>query len=306
MAITLNTNVPSLVAQSSLSNSTWSVERAMQQLTTGMKINSAGDDAACLVISQNMTIQMNGSDQAMENVLDAQNFAAVAESGMTSIGDHLQRINELLIQGASDTNSEESREAILVEIKQRVEDIDVIAQATSFNGREMLDGSFDPADPFIVQVGPYSNEDPANPLNTLDITGAFTNCRISILGIGSTMPDGGSVNTGIMLPPELDPDNAAFDPTGDNFRAYMDTIQSSITDISEARGLLGGYLNRMTTTYDNLDRIIESVATARSRITDTDVAEASSELVKQQILQQTSASMLTQANQIPQIALSLI
>lgn len=308
MAISVNTNVPSLIAQNSLNRSLSAMEKAMQQLTTGKRINNAGDDAAGLVISENMKVQINGSNKAMDNVQDAQNFAAVAEGGMITIGDHLQRINELLIQGANDTNSTESRKAILVEIKQRLDDINVISQATQFNGRTMLDGSFDPNDPdkqFIVQIGPYSDTaNPDNPLNTIDISGAFADCHISVLGIGTTT-DSGTVN-GIMLPPELDPDDPAFDPTGDNFRLYMDTIQAAVGTVTDARGLLGGYLNRMTANYDNLSITVENLTTAKSRITDTDVAEASSEMIKQQILEQVSGSMLTQANQLPSLALSLI
>ena len=308
MAISVNTNVPSLIAQNSLNRSLSAMEKAMQQLTTGKRINNAGDDAAGLVISENMKVQINGSNKAMDNVQDAQNFAAVAEGGMITIGDHLQRINELLIQGANDTNSTESRKAILVEIKQRLDDINVISQATQFNGRTMLDGSFDPNDPdkqFIVQIGPYSDTaNPDNPLNTIDISGAFADCHISVLGIG-TPTDSGTVN-GIMLPPELDPDDPAFDPTGDNFRLYMDTIQAAVGTVTDARGLLGGYLNRMTANYDNLSIMVENLTTAKSRITDTDVAEASSEMIKQQILEQVSGSMLTQANQLPSLALSLI
>lgn len=308
MAISVNTNVPSLIAQNSLNKSLSALQKAMQQLTTGKRINNAGDDAAGLVISENMRVQINGSNRAMDNVQDAQNFAAVAEGGMITIGDHLQRINELLIQGANDTNSVESRKAILVEVQQRLEDINVVAQSTQFNGRTMLDGTFDPNDPdkrFIVQIGPYSDtQNVDNPLNTLDISGAFTDCHLSTLGIGTTT-DSGTVD-GIILPPELDPTSGDFDPTGDNFRAYMDTIQAAITNVTEARGLLGGYLNRMTSTYDNLTITVENITTAKSRITDTDVAEASSEMIKQQILEQVSGSMLTQANQLPSLALSLI
>ena len=305
MAISVNTNVPSLIAQNSLNRSLSAMEKAMQQLTTGKRINNAGDDAAGLVISENMRVQINGSNKAMDNVQDAQNFAAVAEGGMITIGDHLQRINELLIQGANDTNSAESRQAILVEVKQRLEDINVIAQSTQFNGRTMLDGTFgDAGESFIVQIGPYSDTQNAdNPLNTLDISGAFADCHLSTLGIGTTT---GAAYDGIILPAELDPDNPAFDPTGDNFRLYMDTIQAAITNVTEARGLLGGYLNRMTSTYDNLSITVENMTTAKSRITDTDVAEASSEMIKQQILEQVSGSMLTQANQLPSLALSLI
>ncbi len=311
MAISVNTNVPSLIAQNSLNKALSAMEKAMEQLTTGKRINGAGDDAAGLVISENMRMQINGSNKAMENVQDAQNFAAVAEGGMITIGDHLQRINELLIQGANDTNSVESRQAILVEVKQRLEDINVIAQSTQFNGRTMLDGTFgDAGAAFIVQIGPYSDSGattnpgaPDNPLNTLDISRAFADCHLSTLGVGTTI---GAGYDGIILPDELDPDNLAFDPTGDNFRAYMDTVQAAITEVTEARGLLGGYLNRMTATYDNLTITVENMTTAKSRITDTDVAEASSEMIKQQILEQVTGSMLTQANQLPQLALSLI
>ena len=305
MAISVNTNVPSLIAQNSLNRSLSAMEKAMQQLTTGKRINNAGDDAAGLVISENMRVRINGSNKAMDNVQDAQNFAAVAEGGMITIGDHLQRINELLIQGANDTNSVESRQAILVEVKQRLEDINVIAQSTQFNGRTMLDGTFgDAGESFIVQIGPYSDTQNAdNPLNTLDISGAFTDCHLSTLGIGTTT---GAAYDGIILPAELDPDDPAFDPTGDNFRLYMDTVQAAITEVTEARGLLGGYLNRMTSTYDNLTITVENMTTAKSRITDTDVVEASSEMIKQQILEQVSGSMLTQANQLPSLALSLI
>ena len=308
MAISVNTNVPSLIAQNSLNKSLSAMQKAMQQLTTGLRINNAGDDAAGLVISENMKVQINGSNKAMDNVQVAQNFAAVAEGGMITIGDHLQRINELLIQGANDTNSTESRKAILVEVKQRLEDINVIAQSTQFNGRTMLDGSFDPNDPdkqFIVQIGAYSDTANAdNPLNTLDISGAFADCHLSTLGIGTTT-DSGTYN-GIQLPAELDPDDPAFDPTGDTFRSYMDTIQAAVGTVTDARGLLGGYLNRMTSTYDNLSITVENLTNAKGRITDTDVAEASSEMIKQQILEQVSGSMLTQANQIPSLALSLI
>lgn len=275
----------------------------MQQLTTGLRINNAGDDAAGLVISEKMKVQINGSKKAMSNVQDAQNFAAVAEGGMTSIGDHLQRINELLLQGATDSNSTESRKAVLVEVKQRLEDINVIAQSTSFNGRTMLDGSFT-GTPFVIQIGPYSDADPANPLNTLDISKAFSDCHLSTLGSGTTI--NGVASKGIELPAQLDPDSVDFDPTGDNFRAYVDTIQDAVDTITSSRGLLGGYLNRMTSTYDNLSLTVESLTTAKSRITDTDVAQASSDMIKNQILQQTAAAMLTQANQIPAMALNLI
>lgn len=304
MAISVNTNVPSLIAQNNFNKSLEALQKSIQQLTNGYRINNAGDDAAGLVISEQMKIQINGSDKAMDNVQDAQNFAAVAEGGMITIGDHLQRINELLIQGANDTYSEDSRTAIIMEINQRLEDINVIAQATQFNGRTMLDGSYANT-PFIIQIGAYSDsQNPGNRLNTLDISGAFQDCHLSVLGTGTTI--GATTYKGIMLPDELNPESANYDPSGDNFRTYMDTIQAAVGSITDSRGLLGAYLNRLTSTRDNLGTIVESMTTAKSRITDTDIAQASSDMIKNQILQQISSSMITQANQIPSVALSLI
>ena len=308
MAISVNINISSMIAQNNLNKSLSALQKSMQQLSTGLRINNAGDDAAGLVISENMNAHIRGSKRAMDNVQDAQNFAAVAESGMVTIGEHLQRINELLIQGANDTNSTESRKAILLEVKQRLEDINVVAQAAQFNGRTILDGSFDPNDPdkqFIVQIGAFSDAaNPGNPLNTIDISGAFSDCHLSVLGTSTTTASG--TYDGIKLPAELDPDDPAFSPDGDTFRNYMDTIQSAIGTITQSRGLLGAYLNRMTSTYDNLSATVENMTSAKSAITDTDIAEASSEMIRQQILEQVSGSILTQANQIPSLALSLI
>ena len=305
MAITINTNVSSLIAQGSLNKITNALQVAMTQLSTGLKINSAGDDAAGLMISQNMNIQIRGSQKAMANVQDIQNFAAVAEGGMESITEHLQRINELLIQGANDSNSENARTALLVEIQQRLADIDVIAQATSFNGRTMLDGTYgENGESFVVQIGPYADELASVPLNTLDITKAFTNCRLSAITSGTTIS--GTTYNGIILPDVLNPDSTSYNPTGDNFRAYVDTIQKAIDEITASRGLLGGYLNRIDTTYNNLTMMVENLTSAKSRITDTDIAQASSEMIKQQILQESTATILSQANQLPNLALSLL
>ena len=298
MAISVNTNITSLIAQKSLNSSTNAIQKAMQRLTTGLKINNAGDDAAGLVISENMNAQLNGSKRAMQNIQDAQNFAAVAEGAMISIGEHLQRINDLMVQGASDTNSLSARNAILVEVQQRLSEIERIATGTSFNGATMIDGTYGKGKtPFIVQIGPYTDTEPNNPINTIDITNAFTNCRLSQLG---------TAGVGILLPDTLNPDKTGYNPEGDEFREYLDKIQIAIDLISSSRGLLGGYLNRMESSYDNLSLIVENLTTAKSRIVDTDIAEASSEMVKQQILQQTTASILVQANQMPQMALNLI
>lgn len=295
MAITINTNITSLIAQKNLNSSISIMKKTMQMLTTGSKINNAGDDAAGLVISENMNAQIRGSKRAMKNVEDAKNFCAVAEGAMDNIQSHLQRINELLIQGADDSNSKDSRTAILVEIEQRLAQMEVIAKGTSFNGKTMIDGTYgEGGEAFIIQIGAYSDKAGATVVNTLDIGKSLTDCSLDELGGGIELPD------------NLNPDNAAYDPTGNNFRTYLDKVQTAINDISSARGLLGGYLNRIESAYDNLNSIVENLTTAKSRIQDTDVAETSSEYVKQQIMQQVSASILTQANQLPQIALGLL
>lgn len=315
MALTINTNVSSMIAQNNLNRNVKGLDKAMQQLATGLRINNAGDDAAGLAIAERIKCQVRGSGKAMDNIQDAKNFINVAEGGMISIGDHLQRINELCIQAASDMYDVDGRRALFTEIKQRITEIDCVANGLQFNGQKLLDGSLTAKGPFTIQIGAYADT-MGKPINTLDIAPAMTDCNLSKLGA----KNGYATIKGITLPSWLDVDSADFgDVTtitegsaalsqhfGDSIRDYMIGIQDGMNTLTSARGLLGGYTNRMDSTYDNLALTIENLETARSRITDVDIAKASSDMVKYQILQQTTTATLVQANQLPSLALKLI
>lgn len=284
MAITLGTNITSYVARTNLNNTTGRLSNAMEKLSTGAKINKAGDDAAGLVISENMEAYIRSSKQAMANIQNAEAYLTVADDGMVSISNHFQRINDLLTNMANDTNDVDARTASVREIQERLKEIDRLASSTNFNGRTMLDGS---AESIIVQMGADHTE-----LSTLDISNALTNCHLSAFSAA--------------LPTELDPDGGSFEPTNENCRNYMKTIQDAIAQIATQRGLLGAYENRMESSYDSLATRIESLETAKSLYTDTDVAEEATNMITSQILQQLNTSILSSANSMQSIALSLL
>ncbi len=316
MALTINTNVPSLIAQNNLNKNVAGLEKVMVSLSTGLRINHAGDDAAGLAIAERAKCQIRGSNKAMDNIQDAKNFVNVAEGGMISVGDHLQRINELCIQAASDMYNADGRKSLFTEIKQRLVEIDAIAEGLQFNGQKLLDGSLDK---MVIQIGAYSDTAGGSQINTLDIAPALTDCHWSQLGAGANSYTG---IDGITLPSWLDVDSADWADTtkitdgpaasgtpphfGDSIRDYMVGIKSAMDTISQARGLIGAYTNRMDSTNDNLSTTVENLEVAKSRITDVDVATASATMVKYQILQQSTTAVLSQANQIPSLALRLI
>lgn len=285
MAITLGTNIPSFVSRMQLNGVTDSLTQTLERLSTGQKINRAGDDAAGLVISENMEGLIRRSKQAMNNIQTAESFLTVAEDGMVSISDHLQRINDLLENMANDTNDIDSRTASINEIIERLSEIDRLAESTNFNGRTMIDGAAE-NDSIIVQMGTDETE-----LSTLDISKALTDCHVSALNV--------------KLPDNLNPAKS-FDPSNANCRAYMKEIQDAIATIAKHRGLLGAYENRMESSYDALTARIESLESAKTVYTDTDVAEEATNLVSRQIMQQLNVSVLSVANSIQQTALQLL
>lgn len=285
MAITLGTNITSYVARINLNTTTDKLSHSMERLSTGAKINSAGDDAAGLVISENMKAYIRSSKQAMANIQNSRAYLSVADDGMVAIGDHLQRINDLLTNMANDTNDTDARMASLREIIERIKEIDRLANSTNFNGRTMLDGS---SGEIVVQMGPDYDAS----ISTLDISKALTDCHMSALGA--------------KLTDELTPGHANFKLDGDSCRAYMEKIQNAINQLSTQRGLLGAFENRMDSSYDSLSTRIESLETARSLYTDTDVAEEATNMVTQQILQQLTTSILSSANSMQSVALSLL
>jgi len=332
MAITLGTNLSSYMTRNNLNTVTDSLTATMEKLTTGLKINKAGDDAAGLVISENMEALIRGSRQAQVNIQNATSFLTVAEDGMVSVSEHLQRINDLLVNMANDTNDIDSRTAAVDEIIERINEINRLADSTNFNGRTMLSAKKDD-EQIIVQLGPDNTKS-----SILDISPALSDCHTSKEALGVYLP--GYLNpdaiyadddTTIVIPKEeLDKDGnkvtnyylddgtkytgtvtpasakSAYEPNNENCRKYMDIVQNAISKLSTQRGLLGAYENRMNSAYDSMTIRIESLETAKSHYVDTDVAQEATNLTMQQIKQQYNVALLANANSLPQLALSLL
>ena len=332
MAITLGTNIPSYNARVSLNDVTKSLTSTMEKLSSGLKINRAGDDAAGLVISENMEALIRGSKQAQANIQNARSFLTIAEDGMVSIGDHLQRINDLLVNMANDTNDVNSRTAAVEEIIERIEEINRLAESTNFNGRVML-GEKKTGEKIIVQMGP---DDSATSI--LDISDALTDCHVNKLGVtlplnlhpdaivgqdgtailpvkqtdGSTkyfIEDGTEykVNGAIGTPKQENGATvSAYEPNNKNCRDYIAKVQDAISTLSTCRGLIGAYENRMDSSYDSMSTRIASLEEAKAIYTDTDIAQEATNMTRQQIMQQYNVAILANANTIPQLALSLL
>ena len=273
MALYVNTNTSSLNAQRQLFNSGNSLDTAFKRLSSGFRINSAADDAAGLQISNRLTSQINGLDQAARNANDGISLAQVAEGAMEEITNSLQRIRTLAIQSQNGINSSADRAALQKEVTQLKLEMSRIASTTQFGTQNLLAGSFSAT--FLVGANAGQNID-----IKLSRSGGY---GTSALGLADL-----SVST-----------------VG-NASAALALIDSAIGIIDGTRADLGAIQNRFQATIRNLTNISENVSGARSRIRDTDFAKETAELTRTQILQQTSTTVLAQANQRPQAALSLL
>jgi len=273
MSTVINTNVPALIAQRSLSKTSGELSIALQRLSTGLRINSAKDDAAGLAISERLTSQIRGYNQAIRNAGDGISLAQTAEGGMDGITSGLQRMRELAVQAANFSNTTADRAAINAEFTQLKTEIDRVSQQTKFNTKSLLDGSFTSAN---FQVGPNSGE-----IITVD---AITNLGATALGL-----------------------TAAVDvTTTTNASSALSTIDTALTTVTTARANLGASINRFEQTVSNLRVTVESLQTSRSRVQDADFAAETASLTRLQILQQSGTAVLAQANAIPQNVLSLL
>lgn len=296
MTITVSSNLSSLVAQVNVNKANTNLNKTLQQLSSGTRINSAKDDAAGLSISVGFQTQLSGSKKAMDNIQDGLNLLNSAESGMDVTYDHLSRIRDLCVQVANGTYSTMNRSVILEEIKQRVEDIDTQAKAMNFNGVKLLDGSISS---LVLQIGAGSD----NATNSIDVGSVLPNSTVvstaALPGLNILL----KVTTG--TPVDASWTNIA-DWEHDDIMDYMDKIDVAINKIVSNRSSLGAYMSRLEGTYDNLNITYDNLAESNSRIVDLDYAQASSDMIKYQILQQVSTSVLAQANTVPQMALQLL
>jgi flagellin len=273
MALYVNTNTSSLNAQRQLFNSGNSLDVAFKRLSSGFRINSAADDAAGLQISNRLTSQVNGLDQAARNANDGISLAQVAEGAMDEITNSLQRIRTLAIQSQNGINSSSDRAALQKEVDQLKLEMSRVASTTQFGVTNLLSGGFSAT--FLVGANAGQNID-----IKLSRTAGYGTSSLGLAALSVSTVGGAS--------------------------AALALIDSAIGIIDGTRADLGAIQNRFQATIRNLTNISENVSGARSRIRDTDFAKETAELTRTQILQQTSTTVLAQANQRPQAALSLL
>jgi len=278
----INTNVNSLYAQASLKTNARAQATAMQQLSTGMRINSAKDDAAGIAIGNSMTSQVRGLEAAIRNANDGVNMMQTAEGAMVEQTNMLQRMRELAVQAANGTYSEKQRGYLKEEFMALSGQVDSIANQTTWNGEKLLDasshiGSSNLSGQFDFQVG-----DNAEAVISVKITTSLTM---------------------EVLAEDVDEDSLA---TASAAVLTIDALDGALDTINETRAKIGAGINRLTYASDNLTNVAANIQASRSTIMDTDYAAASSQLSKTQIIQQAATAMLAQANQQPQFVLALL
>jgi flagellin len=273
MSLFVNTNVASLNAQRQLNDSSTALNTSFERLSSGFRINRAADDSAGLQISDRLTSQIQGLDQAVRNANDAISVVQTAEGALSEVTTSLQRIRVLAVQSQNGINSSADRTALQAEVTQLQQEISRVASTTEFGGVNLLNGGFSAA--FLVG---------ANGGQTISVnisrSGGF---GASGLGVGTVTV-----------------------ATAAEASAALASIDTAISTIGAQRATLGALQNRFQSTIRNLSNISENLSGARSQIRDTDFAVETAELTRNQIVQQASLSVLSQANQQPQTALSLL
>ncbi|WP_426204929.1 flagellin domain-containing protein [Pseudomonas sp. TWP3-1] len=282
MALTVNTNTTSLNVQKNLNKASDALSTSMQRLSSGLKINSAKDDAAGLQIATRMTSQIRGGNQAIQNANDGISVAQTAEGALQASTDILQRMRELAVKARTGTNGSIDQKATNDEFAQLSDEITRISASTNLNGKNLLDGS---AGTVTLQVG--ANTGSANHID-LVLSSKFDAVSLNV-GSGTVVLTGASVSGAA-----VNIDNA------------ITAIDAAIATINSTRSSLGASQNRLTSTISNLQNIVENTTAAQGRVQDTDFAAETANLTKQQTLQQASTSVLAQANQLPSAVLKLL
>lgn len=284
MAMVINTNIESINSQRLLSRTGSALQTSMERLSSGLRINSAKDDAAGLAISDRMTSQIRGMTVASRNANDGISMAQTAEAGMGNITDTLQRMRDLAVQASNfGAVSNSDREKLSTEFKQLSAELKRIIQNTEFNGKKILNGSLSGVN---FQIGANTAVDNQISVNIQDLLKASGIGSVASIGAG-----GYSIGSGA---------------TSIKARSAIDVIDNAIRKVDTFRATLGAIQSRFSTTIANLQSSIENQSAARSRIQDADFAVETSNLSKSQILQQAGTAMLAQANQSGQSVLSLL
>ena len=281
MALYVNTNTSSINAQRNLNKSTNALNSSYTKLASGNRINSAKDDAAGLQIADRMTSQINGLTQGNRNANDGISLCQTAEGALDEVTNMLQRMRTLAVQSANGTNSQKERDAINEEAKQLTSEIKRIGSGTTFGGTD-----------FKV----FENNETKFQVGA-DADG---NSQISLTRLAMSSVLGGGSSSTVNI-------TAAITLTAqDKSRTAIDLLDDMIKNVDSYRATLGATQNRLESTISNQENVIENVSDARSRIKDVDYASETAKMAQQQILQQASTAMLSQANQKNSIALNLL
>ncbi len=283
MPQTINTNLNSLTAQRNLNMSQSSLSVSMQRLSSGLRVNSAKDDAAGLAIAERMNAQVRGMNVAMRNANDGISLAQTAEGALGKVSDSLQRMRELAVQSRNSTNSSSDKESLNQEFQQLSREIVRVLKGTTFNGKNILGSTGATSSARVFQIGANTSE---NDIITVTTTDMATN--ISIVSVTATTTSIGS------------------SASADTIKDVINNIDTALDVVNSERAIYGATQSRFDAIISNLQVSSENQSAARSRIMDADFAVETANLSRAQILQQAGNAMVAQANQMPQQVLKLL
>ena len=286
MPQTINTNLNSLNAQRNTSASQTALALSMQRLSSGLRVNSAKDDAAGLAIAERMTAQVRGMNVAMRNANDGISMSQTAEGAMGKVTDSLQRMRELSVQSANSTNSDTDKESLDKEFGELAKEIQRVLGGTTFNGKRMLGSD---AGSFVFQVGANTTANDTINIDTTDLTSDATVSAVA--GTDNQGSGRATIGSGSTL---------------SQVQGVIDQIDTALSTVNDKRAVMGASQSRFDSVIMNLQTSVENQTAAKSRIMDTDFAAETAHLSRAQILQQAGNAMVAQANQLPQQVLSLL
>jgi len=296
----INTNTLSLTTQNNLTKSQASLGTAIERLSSGLRINSAKDDAAGQAIANRFTSNINGLTVAARNANDGISLSQTAEGALSEINNNLQRIRDLTVQAQNSSNSASDIDSIQAEVNQRMEEVNRVTTQTDFNGIKVLNTGSGTSS-YNFQVGAKDGETISISLDSSDSYNLFN-------ATGATASTGGVVNGNARATAAegFDVLSGTVNATGGTNGGPLADIDAAIKAVDSQRSLLGASQNRFESTITNLNNTVSNLTSARSRIQDSDYATEVSNMSRAQILQQAGSSVLAQANQVPQTMLSLL
>lgn len=309
----INTNYLALVSQNNLTKSQNSLGTAIERLSSGLRINSAKDDAAGQAVANRFTANINGLKQAARNANDGISIAQTTEGALNEINENLQRIRTLTVQATTGTNSAKDLVSINEEVVARVQEINRVSEQTQFNGVKVLDKG---VQDLQIQVGAHDNETITIKLAETNSSELFTTAGLKDItattdpkgatGILASYTAGTPAVPGTGTGTAATPGTPATDEAAAVAEGLLAEIDAAISKVDSQRSGLGAIQNRFQSTITNLNNTVNNLSSARSRIEDADYAVEVSNMTRAQILQQAGTSVLAQANQVPQTVLSLL